>query len=154
MICLRACLRVCAPLRLTDFRLRRARRVKSTKWLSSLSWRQKRRQTISGRRFATGTVAGLFSVVEIWYFQNGDRLGDGCCVMEQTEHDFALEKQKLVSNATVRMKADYERIKKDMEIQLLMCVGFGCFLVSLHCPALPSPSLCPVVAASTPRTRR
>ena len=40
--------------------------------------------------------------------------------MAQTEHDFNLEKQMIVTNATLRMKQEYERKKKDLQIQMLM----------------------------------
>jgi hypothetical protein len=40
----------------------------------------------------------------------------------QTEHDFNLEKQMIVTNATLKMKAEFERRKKDLQIQMLMCV--------------------------------
>jgi V-type H+-transporting ATPase subunit E len=38
----------------------------------------------------------------------------------QTEHDFNLEKQMIVTNATLKLKQEYDRKKKDLQIEQLM----------------------------------
>ncbi len=44
----------------------------------------------------------------------------GSCL--QTDRDFAQEKQTIVADAMVKMKAEFERRKKDIQIQMLMYV--------------------------------
>ncbi len=41
----------------------------------------------------------------------------------QTEHDFNLEKQMLVTNSKLKMREEYEHKKKELQVQMLMCVS-------------------------------
>jgi hypothetical protein len=43
----------------------------------------------------------------------------------QTEHDFNLEKQMLVTNAKLKMREEFEHKKKELQVQMLMCVGLA-----------------------------
>lgn len=60
----------------------------------------------------------------------------------QTEHDFNLEKQMLVTNAKLKMREEFEHKKKELQVQMLMYVAallWRCFSLELFGVVSPWP---------------